>query len=68
MLTKTVPIIFRKDSDLRLIKGMCDALAWYVAEDDVSESMPGNEYWVEGKRNAERLIAAADEVLSVEEQ
>jgi hypothetical protein len=49
--------------ELKLIQQMRDALAWYVKEDDVIEGQEGNEYWVEGKRNAERLIAAANEIL-----
>lgn len=40
-----------------------EALEWYVEEDDVMEAMPGNEPWVEGKRNAEKSITALREAL-----
>jgi len=33
-----------------------EALEWYVENDDVVESMPGNEFWVGGKREAEKAI------------
>lgn len=35
------------------------ALARYVAEDEVSEGMPGNEPWVETKRQGEAALKAA---------
>lgn len=35
-----------------------DALQWYVDEDEVIESMKGNEYWVEGKDRAKVAIEA----------
>lgn len=38
------------------IKQLEQALAWYVKEDDTSEGMPGNEYWVEGKHRAMKLL------------
>ena len=41
-----------------------EALEWYVKEDDVCEWMEGNEYWVEGKRNAENAITALREALA----
>ena len=32
------------------------SLEWYVKNDDVIESMPGNEFWVKGKQEAEKAI------------
>lgn len=43
------------------------ALAWYIEEDDVIEAMPGNEYWVNGKRDAESIIADIDAALRTKE-
>lgn len=37
-------------------KRALEALEWYVKNDDVIESMPGNEFWVKGKQEAEKAI------------
>ena len=43
-----------------------EALQWYVDEEDVVESMPGNEPWAEGKQRAESAIAALQNALPKE--
>jgi len=53
----------RKAAEMALV-----ALEWYVNEDDVIESMAGNEPWVEGKRNAEKSIQALRQALAQPEQ
>ena len=45
-----------------------EALDWYVKEDDVIESMAGNEPWVEGKRNAEKAIQTLRQAIAQPEQ
>lgn len=40
---------------------LVECLAWYVANDDVIESMTGNEYWVEGLHKAQAALAKAGE-------
>lgn len=47
-----------------LVRELSTALAWYVSEDDINENLPDNEYWLEGKREAIRLLEKADAVLS----
>lgn len=38
---------------------LLEALLWYVAEDDVMESMACNEYWLAGRERARAVIAKA---------
>ena len=42
-----------------------DALQWYIDEDEVIESMEGNEYWVEGKYKAETVVTQLRDALGV---
>jgi hypothetical protein len=45
-----------------------ESLKWYVEEDDVIESMAGNEPWVEGKRRAENAIKELRQALAQPKQ
>ena len=42
-------------------------LAWYVQEDDVIESMPGNEYWVDGLNKAREALALPTDFTALDE-
>lgn len=54
--------------DDALMREALNALKWYVKTDDVSETMPGNEYWVEGKRRAETVITKIEAALAEKPQ
>jgi hypothetical protein len=41
----------------QLLSRALAALQWYIEEDDVYEWQEGNEYWVEGKRKAQSVVA-----------
>jgi hypothetical protein len=46
-----------------LIQRLVDALDWYVKEDDVMEGGEWDEMnapWIEGRNEAEKVLAAAD--------
>ena len=47
-----------------ILKHALVALSLYVQEDDVIESMEGNEYWVEIKRSAESVIEEIKKVIT----
>lgn len=38
------------------IEALEEILRWYVEEDEINEWQEGNEYWVEGKHKAMRLL------------
>lgn len=38
------------------IKELEEMLRWYVEEDEVDEGDPENEYWVDGKHKAMKLL------------
>ena len=49
--------------DAELIQKLVDALDWYVKEDDVMEGGEWDEMnapWIEGRNEAEKVLAAAD--------
>ena len=50
--------------DKATVEQALEALEFYVEEDDVIEGMEGNEYWVEGKRSAEKSIVAFQKALA----
>lgn len=38
------------------IKELEEMLRWYVEEDEINEGDPENEYWVDGKHKAMKLL------------
>lgn len=38
------------------IEELEEMLRWYIEEDEINESDPENEYWVEGKHKAMKLL------------
>ena len=40
----------------KLIEQLAEMLQWYVDEDEINEGDPDNEYWVEGKHKAIKLL------------
>jgi len=40
---------------------LVEALKWYVAEDDINESDPENEYWVDGKKRARAILKMVEQ-------
>jgi len=40
---------------------LVEALKWYVAEDDINESDPENEYWVAGKKRAQEILKMVEQ-------
>jgi hypothetical protein len=38
------------------IEQLKEALAWYVKEDDTHEWDANNQYWIDGKRRAQKLL------------
>jgi hypothetical protein len=57
--TELSATMLRKQAEA--IKTLREALTWYVEEDDVNEGDSDNEFWIEGKRNAESALAATKE-------
>ena len=48
-------------------KALRDCLAWYVQEDDVVESMSGNEYWADGLNKAREALAMPSNSTALDE-
>lgn len=38
------------------VKELEELLRWYVDEDEINEGAPENEYWIEGKHKAMKLL------------
>lgn len=38
------------------IQKLEEMLRWYIEEDEINECDPENEYWIEGKHKAMRLL------------
>ena len=45
----------KKESESR-IKELEEMLSWYVEEDEINEGDPDNEYWIQGKHKAMKLL------------
>lgn len=45
------------------IKQLEEMLRWYIEEDEINECDPANQYWIDGKHKAMRLLG-----MQVEEQ
>ena len=45
----------KKESE-SYIKELEEMLRWYVEEDEINEGDPENEYWVDGKHKAMKLL------------
>ena len=52
---------------LSLIDELVQSLQWYVDEDEISEGMEGNEYWVDGKHKAEALLERVNQIKGAKE-
>jgi hypothetical protein len=46
----------QNNAHLTKIEELESCLRWYVEEDDVNMTQPGNEYWIEGKQRAMRAL------------
>jgi hypothetical protein len=55
MTNEILPPIPRK-SKSEIYWELVEALKWYVAEDEINEGDPENEYWVAGKKRAQDLL------------
>lgn len=40
---------------------LVEALKWYVAEDDINEGDPENEYWIAGKNRAKEVLRMVEQ-------
>jgi hypothetical protein len=67
MDSRSVLPIFTSQPNSDLIQSdLVKSLQWYIDNDDVIESQEGNEYWVDGKRAAEKAIARTNADNSVQ--
>lgn len=48
---------------LSLIDELVQSLQWYVDEDEINEGQEGNEYWLDGKHEAEALLDRAKQFM-----
>lgn len=46
----------KDDPQNKRIKALEDMLRWYVEEDEINESDPENQYWIDGKHKAMKLL------------
>ena len=45
-----------RGKDFNWYKELEEMLRWYVEEDEINEGDPENEYWVDGKHKAMKLL------------
>lgn len=61
MTEETLPPPVPRKSKADIYWELVEALKWYVAEDEINEGDPENEYWVAGKNRAKEILRMVEQ-------